>query len=76
MYPDELRKFIEDRNYYIGGDDLTLVTSIEKNPQLRIINYNPLSNIYEMWDVYNNYYSFYAMPYKEAVEKNLVKKRD
>lgn len=28
-----------------------------------------------MWDVEGNYYKFTAMPYKEAVEKGLVKSK-
>lgn len=74
MYPWEIKKFIEERNYYIGGDDLLKVISPVENPQLKGIEYKPFENRYYMWDAEGNYYSFAAMPYTEAIEKGLVKK--
>ena len=74
MYPWELKKFIEDRNSYVGGDDLIKATSIEENPQLVGIKYKPFENKYYMWDVEGNDYSFTPMPYEEAKAKGLVKK--
>lgn len=74
MYPWELKKFIEDRNSYVGGDDLIKVTSIEENPQLVGIKYKPFENKYYMWDGEGNDYSFTPMPYEEAKAKGLVKK--
>lgn len=76
MYPYEVAEYLKQRNWYIGGDDLIKITSIKENPQLRDIRFNPFSNEYEMWDVEGNYYKFKAMPYKEAVEKGLVKQKD
>lgn len=75
MYPHELQDFIQQRNYYIGGDDLVKATSIIENPQLNHIKFNPYNNQYEMWDRYGNHYVFTAMPYEEAKAKQLVKKR-
>lgn len=74
MYPWELKKFIEDRNSYVGGDDLIKATSIEENPQLVGIKYKPFENKYYMWDGEGNDYSFTPMPYEEAKAKGLVKK--
>lgn len=74
MYPEELAKFIHDRNYYIGGDDLLKATSVKENPQLNHIIYNPYNNTYQMWDKYGNYYEFRAMLYEEAKQKGLVRR--
>lgn len=76
MYPYEITEFLKQRNYYIGGDDLLKVTSTEENPQLDHIRFNQGTNEYEMWDKEGNYYIFEAMPYKEALEKGLVKKKE
>lgn len=74
MYPWELQKFIQDRNNYLGGDDLIKATSIEENPQLNHIKYDPYNSRYQMWDKDGNFYEFGVMPYEEAKEKGLVKK--
>ena len=74
MYPWELKNFIEDRNSYVGGDDLIKATSIEENPQLVGVKYKPFENKYYMWDGEGNDYSFTPMPYEEAKAKGLVKK--
>lgn len=76
MYPYEITEFLKQRNYYVGGDDLLKVTSTEENPQLDHIKFNQGTNEYEMWDKEGNYYIFEAMPYKEALEKGLVKQKD
>lgn len=76
MYPWELSKFIEERQYYLGGDDLCKATSVKENPQLDHIKYNPFDQTYDMWDREGNYYHFTAMPYEEAVQKKLVKKKE
>lgn len=73
MYPWEIEQFLKERNYYIGGDDLSYITNIKNHPQLKHIEYNPYENKYKMWDGEGNYYSFTPMPYKEALEKGLVK---
>lgn len=75
MYPYEVAEYLKQRNWYIGGDDLIRITSIKENPQLNHIKFNAWTNEYEMWDVEGNYYKFTAMPYKEAVEKGLVKSK-
>lgn len=76
MYPYEITEFLKQRNYYIGGDDLLKVTSTEENPQLDHIRFNQGTNEYEMWDKEGNYYIFEAMPYKEALEKGLVRQKE
>lgn len=76
MYPYEITEFLKQRNYYIGGDDLLKVTSTEENPQLDHIRFNQGTNEYEMWDREGNYYIFEAMPYKEALEKGLVRQKE
>lgn len=76
MYPWEIEKFLKDRNYYIGGDDLIFITDIRKHPQLNHIKFDPYNNCYEMWDKDGNYYTFTAMPHKETKEKGLVKKKN
>ena len=76
MYPYEVAEYLKQRNWYIGGDDLIRITSTKENPQLRTIKFNSFSNEYEMWDVEGNYYKFKAMPYKEALQKGLVKQKD
>lgn len=72
MYPNELEKFIRDRNYCLGGSDLEKVISIVLNPQLNHIEYNPYENKYRMWDCFGNYYEFDVIPYQEY-EKVLKK---
>ncbi len=76
MYPWELEEFLKERGYYIGGDDLIKVISTEENPQLDHIMYEPSTNKYKMWDREGHYYEFTAMPYEEAKQKGLVKKRE
>ena len=75
MYSWEIYKFLEERGYYIGGDDLIKVTSVKENPQLNHIKYDLYQNRYEMWDKEGNYFNFAQMPYIEAEEKGLVKKK-
>ena len=75
MYSWEIANFLAERNYYIGGDDLIFITNPKEHPQLDHIKYNPWNNQYEMWDREGNYFCFQAMPWVEAEEKGLVKKR-
>lgn len=65
MYPEELKRFIEDHNYMLGGEDLIKAISPEENPQLNHIEFNAWENKYKMWDMYGNYYEFTPIPYKE-----------
>lgn len=76
MYPWEIEKFIKDRNYQIGGDDLNFIINTKQHPQLDHIKYNPYNNGYEMWDKEGNYYKFTAIPYNEAKKKGLVKNKE
>jgi hypothetical protein len=76
MYPWELKKFIEERNNVLGGDDLQKATSPYENPQLKNILYDPNNHQYQMWDNEGNYYKFRAIPYEEAKQKGLVKTLD
>ena len=73
MYPHELYNFINDRNNWLGGDDLLKAISVKENPQLTYIKYNAFDNRYEMWDRYGNYYNFNAILYEEY-QKTLKKK--
>lgn len=75
MYSWEIYNFLQERGYYIGGDDLNIVTSIIENPQLVHIQYDAFDNKYKMWDNENNYFEFTPMPYEEAKEKKLVKRK-
>lgn len=72
MYPEELKRFIQSKNNYLGGNDLIKATSIQENPQLNHIHYNPFNNQYQMWDCYGNYYEINVIPYEEC-QKTLVK---
>ena len=76
MYPWELDKFIKDRNYKLGGDDLLKAISIKENPQLNHIVYDPYNQSYEMWDYEGNYYHFSPIPFDEVEQKTLVKKKE
>lgn len=73
MYSWEIQKFIEERNAYIGGDDLLKIISIKENPQLTQIKYSSGDGTYYMKDNEGNEFNFMAMPYEEAKEKGLVK---
>lgn len=75
MYPYELYQFIQDRGYRLGGDDLLKAISTKENPQLDHIVFYPETSKYDMWDREGNYYNFEAMPYKEAEQKGLVKRK-
>ena len=66
MYPEELKRFLEERNYKLGGEDLLKVISILENPQLNHISYDPFTNRYKMWDRYGNYYEFEVIPYEKV----------
>lgn len=63
MYPEELKRFIEEHNYRLGGEDLIKVISPEENPQLNHIQYNAWENKYQMWDINGNYYEFEPISY-------------
>lgn len=75
MYPWELKDFIEQRNGTLGGDDLLKATSPEENPQLNHILYDPFENKFKMWDKEGNYYEITPIPYEQAKEEGLVKKK-
>lgn len=75
MYSWEIQEFLKERNYYIGGDDLLKLISVEENPQLNHIVYSPYNNTYDMWDKDGNYFHFTPMPYEEAIEKQLVRRK-
>ena len=75
MYSWEIIQFLEERGYYIGGDDLLRLVSAKENPQINHIVYNPYDNTYDMWDKDGNHFHFTAMPYKEAEEKNLFRRK-
>lgn len=73
MYSWEIKKLLEEYDYYIGGDILTKVTDIKENPQLRYICHNLEDEIYYMEDDQGEKFIFRPMPYTEAKERGLVK---
>lgn len=58
MYSWEIEKFLKDRNYCIGKNDLKFITDIKSHPQLDHIKYNSYDNSYDMWDKEGTYYHF------------------
>jgi hypothetical protein len=76
LYPNELDDYIKNHNGYLGGDDLIKVTSIDENPQLNHIKYDPFNNTYHMWDREGHYYTFIAIPYNETLNEGLVKTKE
>ncbi|MFV0274744.1 MAG: hypothetical protein ACK5HL_00655 [Bacilli bacterium] len=76
MYPEEIYNYLKGRNFRIGGDEVTEVTSLYKNPQLIYIGLRVYNNkcYYKMKDKFDNEYDFEVMPFNEAIEKGLVKK--
>ncbi len=86
MYNWEIQKFLKERNYYIGGDDLLKVISTLENPQLTYIK-RYIGEWEEEKDKCIYYmtgkgdfneeekveFKFCAMPYEEAKAKGLVK---
>ena len=75
MYSWEIYNFLAERNFYIGGDDLLFITDVKQHPQLNHIKYDAFENKYEMWDYEGNYFCFTPMPYTEAIQQGLVKKK-
>ena len=73
MYSWELEKFIEDRDFYIGGDDLAFLIDPHNHPQINYIAYNAFSKSYTLSTSDNYCFSFNVMPVDEAKEKGLIK---
>ena len=73
MYSWEIRQFIKERNYYVGGDDILKLISTKENPQLKYIKFDTFNNSYYICDDCGECFWFQAMPYEEAKKKNLVK---
>ena len=73
MFSWELEKFIKDRDFYIGGDDLAFLIDINKHPQINYIHYDASKHQYIIITNDNYYFDFEAMPIEEAKEKRLVK---
>ena len=76
MYDWEIQQFLKDRNHYIGGDDLNFIIDTRRHPQINHIEYNPYDSSYNMWSKDGTHFHFNAMPYKEALEKGLVKRKE
>lgn len=74
MYPEELGKFIEDRDFKLGGVDLLKVISLHENPQLTRVYWNPSTFEYFMQDRYGNSYQFEAIPYEEVPKEKKLRK--
>ena len=75
MYSWEIRKLLEDRNYYIGGDELLSVINPNQNPQLTRIKYSSYDGTYYMQDNVGEEFNFKAMDYETAKEKGYVKQK-
>ena len=71
MYSWELEHFINNREWYIGGDDLEFVIDTKEHPQIDHIKYD--GNFYYVWTTDNYYFKIKPMPIEEAKEKGLVK---
>ncbi len=69
MYPSELEQFIRERNYQLEGYDLLKAISLEENPQLNHILFDPYENKYKMWDKEGNHYEFTPVPCKKLIKK-------
>lgn len=88
MYNWEIEELLKKRNYYIGGDELLKIISINENPQITHINCyygewfdkkNQAIYYIEAQDDFDKEkkkeFIFCAMPYDEAKEKGLVKSK-
>ena len=73
MYSNEINDFIKSKNNVIGGDDLLFLINSSNHPQISEITFHPENNTYTIKTNDNYIFNFYAMPYKEAVCKKLVK---
>ncbi len=73
MYSWELEKFISDRDYYIGGDDLAFLIDVNKHPQINYIGYNAFNHSYTLSTSDNYCLFFKVMSIEEAKERGLVK---
>ena len=69
MFSWEIKNFLKQRNYHLGGNDLLYILDVKQHPQINHIKFNPYDNSYEMWDKEGNYFHFTAIPYKEAIKK-------
>ena len=58
MYPNELKQYIQDRNWELTREETAFVTNINIHPQLNHITYNSWDASYDMWDCEGNYYHF------------------
>lgn len=76
MYSWEIEQFLKDRNYNVGGDDLTFITDTRRHPQIKHIVFNPYDSTYDMWDKDGKHFRFNAMSYAEAKEKGLIRRKN
>lgn len=77
MYPDEIYKYLEERNYELTGQEILEIIDVVKNSQLNHIKFNCYDNTYEMWDYMGNYYRFKAkvIPENELEKSGSVRKK-
>ena len=61
MYPNELKQYIQDRNWELTREETAFVTDINMHPQLNHIIYNSWDARYDMWDCEGNHYHFIAI---------------
>lgn len=69
MYFWEINNLLKNKGYRIGGDDLLKIISVEENPQINHIIYNPFDNSYDIWDIQGNHFHFSVIPFEETREK-------
>ena len=74
MYSWEIEKFIEGRNYRVGGDDLLILVEVKNHPQITSMSYDAFNHVYTITTSDNYNMMFEAMLLDEAKEKGLVKK--
>lgn len=58
MYPNELKKYIDERNGVLNSQEINFVIDINLHPQLNHITYNPWDCSYDVWDCEGNHYHF------------------
>ena len=61
MYPNELKQYIQDRNWELTREETAFVTDINMHPQINHITYNSWDASYDMWDCEGNHFHFIAI---------------
>lgn len=75
LYFWEIYHLLESKNYFIDREDLLKILSLDENPQLNHIVYNPYDNSYDMWDVDGHHFHFSVLLYKDIQSKEKILKK-